>query len=448
MQHANPVLTGALEAMNKTSFQRHAHRTMFLAATYIPWAGDDAFPARAWKDARSRRRHPEALPDAALPYDGFRLLTVGARFCDAVVNLRKRIPVVLYRPVLDLLGTGRVNFVPEAVYDASARKGSHEIRKLDPVRQPSLAAMTVLMLQAIDDVQPGDALPAIELPGFYWAFHGTSRVVYEPGVATEVEWAQKMIKIGTMRAWPAEFFARAFDARYDVHPLSGALRPGGTPDADCDGWVVRDGALYPVAQKPDAVYTFLNGFGGRTVRNPAFAVLQKAGIIPGAMAYHKWRARLDVDTPDGGRILADPDLPGSATHQVRAAIEAHIGDDPQREEKLIGDMAAACASFLLDVTDRDQLLALLDSPWQPVTADELAKIQVIQLQGPPCPETLEFFGKTTAAPLYHLGAPFDQVEPRRVDETFRQIRLQEQGRGGGQRLNIPRRTGTAPAAAG
>src|SRR5205823_1631113 len=76
-----------------------------------------------------------------------------------------------------------------------------------------------------------------------------------------------------------------------------------------DNWILRDGTPTPMAQPPIAVYAGLAPLRGRVIRNPAFSVLQKHGLIPARVGHRAWLETVgrvtDGDDGTAGRFRAD-----------------------------------------------------------------------------------------------------------------------------------------------
>lgn len=359
---ANTVLVDALSRLRDGGNHGHARRQSTIAVAFKPC-----------------HRGSDALVDRAIEFDAFRMFVLGHRFCDDDGVVRRRTPLAIYRPVVDLPGTGRIGFALEAVLDVAARVRTRSVRNLVAADNATAARMAILMADAIDDATPDSVAAAPALPEFYWAFKPGRLPVFE-ATHSQVEWASAEIRIGSMRAWPARMFVRGDRDDFDVNPVDGSPRPGG----EHPSWVERDGVKLPRCQEPDAIYTNLAPFAGRTVRNPAARVLKAARIDP-------------------------------------AGLPALAASSPESAADLMVALSDACTALGVPRPGTvEGYFEMLRNPAARVAVPAASSIQVVRLAGTPSPETLDFRGEAHAAGLHDLGGPYDAVAPRRVAEMMEQ----------------------------
>lgn len=414
---AHPGIDAELAALAGDPVRRHLARAGSLAVTY-------------------GTRHPgQVVDDAALPFNDVQLLALSSRVCEAGalagcasdagrdVGYRSRIPLATYRPRVDLPGTGRITFAPEAVFDLRVRDGGRSVRKLTSARSARTAAAAVAMIHAVDDAEPGDRAPDVQVPRFYWAFWPSAAPTFEAAHTREA-WAAAEVRIGAMRAWPAEMFARGVSERHAVHPVDGTPAPesDGAPGAEAGSWCCRGGVWYPKAQEPDRIYAYLSPMRGRRLRNPAFDVLRRRGLIPPGLTYRQWWLSVSRAMPGGVRAATDPAEAASPLGRLRARVEAYVDASGDGGVGLFAELADDCACHGVVDEAGDGFLSLLQDPATPAFARDLAAIQVVALTGPPGPETMDFELPAVAVPLYDLGVVYDQVSTRLVAEAGRQFR--------------------------
>ncbi len=348
-------------------------------------------------------RRYEDVPAGALDFDAFRMFVASRRLCEGRGDFAARIPLAIYKPTVDLPGTGRIDFALEAACDLSLRVGAAGARSVSATTNYTGAKIGLLATQAAEDASDVDMLAAPEMPRFYWAFHSGKSPVFEPAYTTQ-QWAESETRIGLMRAWPAEMFIR--DGRaYDAHPVDGTPAPEDATAADGTWWgmwLMRDGRWVPKCQEPDAIYAYLAPFRGRAMRNPAWDVMRAHGVIATHAPYREWR-----ETRDEAAFAA--------------ALTAYCEADPGNSDRLVADVVAAFVAVDAPVDDMDYVEHMIAQPWLPVTDPRAAAIQVVRLTGAPAPATMEFQGPVTAR-LYDIGGAYEQVEPRRLEEASRQRR--------------------------
>lgn len=227
-----------------------------------------AYPGRRNKMAvtfRSCRSRTDQMPTHCVAFDTFRMVVLACRFCDSNGRVRARAPLATYRPAIDLPGTGRVFFTRETLSDATVNTGG--------VRQ----TRTVVLLDRASTSRrcPGES--TVTMPEFFWAFRHDTPIEFE-STYTRKEWASAEVRIGDMRAWPADMFARRVDVDYIRHPGTDTPRPR-DPSTD-PGWVRREDRWLPLCVQPDAVYVDFSRVTPREVINPALAVLARLGVTP------------------------------------------------------------------------------------------------------------------------------------------------------------------------
>ncbi len=340
-------------------------------------------------------------------------------------GLRRRAPLAVYRPRVDLPGTGRIGFECVVAYDAAARgRGHGRVNQLDARRGPDAARAAVLLHQAVEDARPEDLAAGPALPRLYWAFRPERPPAFEPWFGPG-EWTAAEVRIGAFRAWPAEMLVRPPGQRYEVHPVDGSPDPwmaGDVRDATAGAdevrgrWLRRGGASIPLAQEPAAIYASLDHLRGRSVRNPAYAALRGAGLIPGDVAHREWVEPMGRD-PSGGSGDASP-----AVVALRARVEAHAASSPAAEAGLLAAVRAGCEAAGVAVTCDGEgalqfLAGLVMSPWGRVEVPDAGAVQVLRLGGPPGASTLSFSGDVADLDLNDLGGRGGLYEPLPPDSV-------------------------------
>ena len=259
-------LARGLRAIAATSYRAFDRRSDRLALTVRP-----------------RDRGPDTLPGGFVPLDSWRLVALGYRLADdGRGGLRRRAPLAVYRPRVDLPGTGRIGFECVVAYDAAARgKGHGRVNQLDARRAPDAARAAVLLHQAVEDARPEDLGTGPALPRLYWAFRPERPPAFEPSFGPG-EWTAAEVRIGAFRAWPAEMLvrppgaaaaARSIPSTASPDPwMAGDVRDAATAGAD-EGPAAAgsDGAGQPRsrwAQEPAAICASLGHLRGRSVPQP------------------------------------------------------------------------------------------------------------------------------------------------------------------------------------
>jgi hypothetical protein len=402
------VLRGALADVADAPFNPHTHarRAARLAITFRP-AG----------------RESDDVEDAALPLDDLRMFALAHRACaDRSGAIVRRMPLAIYRPAVDLPGTGRISFEWMVAFDLSS-PGDPDVRTIDPAENATAARAGILLAQAVEDADARDLAPGPLLPEFYYAFDRRRRPVFEARF-TRQEWAAAEVRIGDMRAWPAGMFARDLADRYEVNPVDGSPRPDLVGLDEHPSWCLRDGVWLPRAQAPDEIYTYLSPFRGREVRNPAYAVLRRRGVVPAGVSYKQW---LDTVTTfkrgeDGpaGRVPLEDDGEPNGVSRHRDALMEYGSRWAGGDAELVADLVVAAGALGVPVADEAQAADMLLAPWTKAVAPRAASIQVVRLAGMPGPETMDFEAGACSAYLYDLGPVYASVDPRRVVESVQQ----------------------------
>ena len=122
------------------------------------------------------------------------------------------------------------------------------------------------------------------------------------------------------------------------------------------------------------------------VRNPAFAALRAAGLLPGVGSYREWLASLGRVVPIGPGH-AGPDEASPAVVAFRSRVEAYAASSPSAEAGLMAAVAAGCDAAGVAVPgggeDALQFLAgLVMSPWGRVEVPGAGSVQVCGCSGP------------------------------------------------------------------
>jgi hypothetical protein len=175
------------------------------------------------------------------------------------------------------------------------------------------------------------------------------------------------------------------------------------------GLFLGDDGRSSLSRPPAKVFASLSGLRGRRIRNPAFAILRRRGIVPVGLSYRAWRAT--VRRHDG--TLQDPHVAGTEAARTRRAIQDHLFADPAREPAILAELRSACIAMgLKGVDGLDALAELLDNPWDYPEVAYAAGIQLVRLDGPPGPGTMNF-ADGAADVDFHVVGP-DQGRSRRA----------------------------------
>jgi hypothetical protein len=172
---------------------------------------------------------------------------------------------------------------------------------------------------------------------------------------------------------------------------------------------------------------------GRSVRNPAFDVLRRIGLLPPALGYNAWLDSLG-QTGTAGRVVPDPRKDATTTGRFRAALTAYATADPAREEALREDLRVAFRALGVrapdEVSEPDFFAELLDSPWDRPELPRASRVQVLRLDGPLGPAALSFGDGATALDLSDLGGygrPYRPAPPWAVREALHRPRRRVAG---------------------
>jgi hypothetical protein len=271
------------------------------------------------------------------------------------------------------------------------------------------------MAQEIEDADSSGFMPGLELPRFYYAFERGRPPRPEASVSAG-DWAAGEVPIGNLRAWPAEYFARPLKERWDVHLLDGSPVPAAEAGPADEG----------MSQRPAAIFASLFHLAVRSVRNPAWRVLQDHQVIPRM----RYRAFLECVSPHtgSGRVVPNPGHPTSGAGRFRSALATYIDGVEGGVEMFMGDLRDACTSAGVPVPEGDdeayeRLAGMLENPWRRAEVPNVAGIQRIRLFGPPDPTTMVFSTGTVEADLYDLSDylnRYEQISQKCVIESFRQ----------------------------
>lgn len=474
---------GAKKQNKPMMLQPRAQEHLEMLLAEIGAVGHNAHNRRSDRLAttfRPCRRNTDKLPPELREFDDCRLCALSRRFAKGSARgLRRRAPLAIYKPIIDLPGSGRISFQCERVFDAASQGTAYA---LTAAERPSAARTAVLLHQAGDDATGAELTTQINLPDFWFTFYPDSPPVFE-STFTADEWVAARVDVDGAMLWPAWMFIRPADERWEVHPGDGSAVP--VVDGACErdlspdgAWMMIDGIWTPLCQEPDGVLADFAGMveSGRTIRNPAWAVLKKHGLVPRGQGYRKWleslrlrpgdAALLDDDDDDGieddldgteaGEAGVDGDAallppPGledqveavagpapavvpvegpaptpDARESLRDALERYVdlgieGDRRPNLEALMRDLRAACEALGVPVPEgrdnaHDFFLDLLSNPWEPVEIDGVAPIQVLKLTGYPDPATMVYRSGYIEADFFDLGkeAPFYQQVPARM----------------------------------
>ena len=339
----------ALRALARTTYRAHDARVGRIVAAF-----------------RLADRRRDDLPTTPWPLDDLRLDVLSYRWgTGASGEPRPRIPLAIYRPIIDLAGTGRVRFALARARDfaqTGARDGGD--RRLERA--------ALLLHRHAEQAAEDDWAGTLALPRLLLAYH-PSRTPTPPDGLAPAGWDALAVTVEGLRAWPQELLAR---------PLA-------------------DGPVAPLAPAPCAAYAVVDaGLRGLRLANPAFALLRDRGLVPAGAEPKTW-ARAVAPAPHDGP--SPP--PGSAAARLLDDLEAYVAAEPGREAALRLDLAAACAAAGLPLpggAGGEAATALLAAPWADFERPDAPRPQAIRLAGPPCSETARFATATVEADLGSL----------------------------------------------
>ena len=281
-------------------------------------------PGRIALTFRPSRRGRDGLAGGPVPLDSFRLLVLTHRdHVDALGHRRHGAVLEVLRPVLRPAWPLALGYRRERIHDLAAPRPF-----LTPGFNATAARAAVLLHRAIDDSGPGPG-PASPpaWPRLYVGFGDRDRPVFGPAT-TRADRDAAEAEAGGLRAWPAGM-------------LSGSSDP----------------------VPPHRVFASLAHLKGRRVRNPAFAVLRRRGLIGRGLGYRAWLGTVGAMT-ERGHVPQDARDEATAAGRLRLAIGAYLAADPRRERALLDEMRAGCDAFGIRVAEGDDALAeLLDNPW-------------------------------------------------------------------------------------
>ena len=310
---------------------------------------------------RPRDRSRDDLPARPIALDALRLFTMTSRQGTGRHGpSRSQVVLAVYKPTIDLPGSGRIRFVPVRVEDVadSPLSGGPEDR-------------TVAVLhQALGDPEQGVGNPFVIFPQIYYAYARRRPPVAEPMVPRPV-WEAAEVDLYGYRAWPAELLARPEGLRFTVHPVHGRSRPWSRTRAIAEGtilddWIMRGGVPTPMAQEPEAVFVAVDHLRGRRMANPAVGVLQRHGLLPTGPEFARWLRTLGP-VVDGRRQVHDPRDEATPAGRFRTALEHYVLGGPDREAALRAALRAACAMRGVPLPHgehgHDAETELLLSPW-------------------------------------------------------------------------------------
>jgi hypothetical protein len=405
-------LDAGLRAVQHAPNHAHSRRVERLAITYRPC-----------------QRGSDRLPEARIPYDQFRLLSLSHRWCERSGAVAKVVVLGAYTPVVNLPGSGRITFVCDGVLTVG-RLGGRLVP--DPRNNLTASRAAVLMAQEVEDADQADLVPGLVFPEFYYAFDPSQPPVFETNRPIE-DWREAEVKIGNLRAWPIAYFARPAQVRWDQNPVDGSTDPWvDATEAVEEGairgtWILRDGVATPLAQEPREILADLSGLVGRSVRNPAWHVLRKHKVIQASTGYRQWLEGIAPYTGDH-RDAPDADDPASEAGKFRSALALAV--DQGEGDALIEDVANAClaAGVPIPVDEEEAyefLAGLLEDPWLRPEVPGVAAIQRVRLTGLPDPSTMTFSSGVLEVNLHDLGEyteQFAQLPAGRVAEALEQTR--------------------------
>jgi hypothetical protein len=416
---ARASLAHGLQAITAISRHGYARRSGRIAVTWLFLDGGRP-----------------AAPPGFVPIEVLRLVAFGLRLAgDGRGGLWKRAPLAVYRPRVDLPGSGRVGFECVVVHDAAARgRGNGRVNQIDARRNSAAAREAVLLHQALEDTRPSDLASGPILPRIYWAFDPGRPPVFEPTNSSE-EWATAEVRIGRLRAWPAEMLVRPPGRRYDVHPVDGSPDPwaacvvdeqysAAAGDVFRGRWLRRGGRSIPLAQEPAAIYASLEGLIWRSVRNPAYDALREVGLVPRDRPHREWVEMMSHAEAGRSVPFGDGETPLVAAFRERVA--AYGASAPHAERDLLQRVRAGCVAAGVAVPGGDEtsvqfLARLLMRPWQRIEAPGAA-IQTIKLGSSHGPGTLAFSTDDADLDLGDFGDHRRLYEPLDPGEIHRLLK--------------------------
>ena len=257
------------------------------------------------------------------------------------------------------------------------------------------------------------------MPRFYFAFRPGRPPTFEATYPREV-WEDPTVwrRIGSMRSLARRHVRptsrSAFrDQPGRRHARSLGRRRGRPGRAEHAGWLRDEGGPCPGVQEPDAVYAVLRPeLWSRRIRNPAWAVLRRHGIIAQGRRHREWLDALGRQV-GGARHFPHRPGPAAAPRGSAPTIEAYVSERPGRQDALMDHLRDACRAMGIALPrntrgEDDFLVDLLDSPWLPVEAPGLGAIQLIAA-GEPATACLS--DGVTEADVNDLGDQSRHYEP-------------------------------------
>ncbi len=365
-------------------------------------------PGRVAINFRPCASGTDDLTAGFLPLNDWRLLAFGYRLVDdRRGGLRKRAPLAIYRPRPDFPGTGRIGFACSAVFDLAA--SCHEsvpVLRLHSGRHLGAARAAVAMHQAVEDTSTAHAAIMPVLPRFYWAYHPEHPPVFETTFTAE-EWAAAELRIGDLRASPAEMLARRPGWYYAVHPVDGSDNPSeahvavATPAGNRVGWLRRGNAWIPRPQEPLAIFAAPEHLRGRSVRNPVYDALRRVGLVPDDRRYHQWLY-------ETGLYRRGPSDVPRAADEFREWVATALASREGAEAALLAETRAGCEAAGAPLPDDAEgslqaLASLVMSPWQPLHVPSAGAVQVLRADDPSGARRSKHHGDVADFDLDDLG---------------------------------------------
>ena len=272
-----------------------------------------------------------------MPIDDLRLRVLSYRWgAGSLGEPRPRVPLVIYRPVVDPTGSGRVRFEPIRAWDAACPRLA--------IASPRVARLALRMHRAAEDAPASDWASELVLPRFHFAFETTDEPTAPMGI-DPIAWSSFSARIEDLTARPQEHFLRPTSA------IGLSISPFPTPAA---------------------VYAGLEHMIGDVRRNPAFEVMQERGLIGRQQTFASWSRRL-------GRPSRANSVSVEA-ERLRSELEAYTKADPSHESGVRADLAAACEAAAIPLAGGawgEMATGLLLSPWVAVDAPLAPAIQTI-----------------------------------------------------------------------
>lgn len=326
---------------------------------------------RAAVTFRTRRQGRDAVPDQPIPFEDIIMIVASYRRCRRRRGgPRWKVALGFFAPQLERQGDWRVAFRCERALDATSHR-----TLLEPRPDYTATRAAVLLDQAIHDLDESELGHSLIFPRFYYGFDARRA----PHVGSPDAEATRL-EIDGFLAWPAERFGQ--------------------------------GGVTPLDRRPDAVFASFAGRKGRRVRNPAFALLRRRGLVPSWLEYGEWLStvsRLEA----GRRVFQDPRAEGTEAGRLRRAIQDHLLAEPRREPEILFELAECCHAVGVRVpTDSgrvDFLAELLDNPWSRPAVPYAAAIQVIKLAGAAGSGRMTFGDGVAEADLFDLGPNRSQI---------------------------------------